>query len=155
MKCGSYDTLYMSQNVFYRPGVAGAVLQRPVWLIHSLTDPLWTYLQQTYTPKLQDLESWHLEWRFTYPLTCHVSCVTCHVLRVTCHMSGVRCHVSLFFFFSSSFFTKLWSYSVEGLSSTGLTPSSLYSEYYLLLCITLPQWQPCNYLFEHLLRLFR
>ena len=43
--------------------------------------------------------------------------VTCHVSRVTCHMSHVTCHV----FFVR---TKLWSLSVEGLLSTGPTPSS-------------------------------
>ena len=49
-----------------------------------------------------------------------MSCVTCHVFCVTCYMSGVTCH----FFFSSFFRTKWWSLSVEGLLSTGPTPSS-------------------------------
>ena len=53
---------------------------------------------------------------------CHVSHVTCHVSHVTCHMPRVTCHVShLFLFF---FLTKWWSLLVEGLLSTGLTPSS-------------------------------
>ena len=47
---------------------------------------------------------------------CHnVSCVTCHVSHVTCHVSHVMCHF---------FWTKWWSLSVEGLLSTGPTPSS-------------------------------
>ena len=54
---------------------------------------------------------------FTPP---NVSCVTCHMSRVTCHVSRVTCHMSLFFFQ-----TKWWSLSVEGLLSTGPTPSSL------------------------------
>ena len=41
--------------------------------------------------------------------------------RVTCHMSRVTCN----FFFLLKKFTKWWSYSVEGLLSTGPTPSSL------------------------------
>ena len=49
--------------------------------------------------------------------TCHVSCVTCHVSCVLCHMSHVTC-----IFFS---LTKWWSLLVEGLLSTGPTPSSL------------------------------
>ena len=65
---------------------------------------------------------------FTPPkhVTCNVSCVTCHVSRVTCHVSRVTCHMSrvtchIFFCF---FWTKWWSLSVEGLLSTGPTPSS-------------------------------
>ena len=45
----------------------------------------------------------------------------CHVSHVTCHMSHVMCHMSLLFFW-----TNLWSLSVEGLLSTGPTPSSFY-----------------------------
>ena len=56
-------------------------------------------------------------------VTCHVSRVTCHVSHVTCYMSRVTCHVSHVTFF---FFIKWWSLSVEGLLSTGPTPSSLY-----------------------------
>ena len=46
----------------------------------------------------------------------HVSHVTCHVSPVTCHVSGVPCKVS----HVSFLWTMWWSYSVEGLSSTGL-----------------------------------
>ena len=58
-------------------------------------------------------------------VTCHVSRVTCHVSRVTCHVSRVTCHMSFFFFFFF-FLTKWSSLSVEGLLSTGPTPSSLF-----------------------------
>ena len=44
-----------------------------------------------------------------------------HTTRVTCHVSHVTSHI--FFFF---FRTKWWTLSVEGLLSTGPTPSSLY-----------------------------
>ena len=45
--------------------------------------------------------------------------------RVTCHMSRVICHMSHFIFiFFLFFFTKCCSLSVEGLLSTGPTPSS-------------------------------
>ena len=56
----------------------------------------------------------------------NMSCVTCHVSHVTCHVSHVTCHMSLFFFFL--FRTKWWSLSVEGLLSTGPTPSLVYSQ---------------------------
>ena len=42
---------------------------------------------------------------------------TCHVSRVTCHI-----YIYIYIFF---FFTKWWSLLVEGLLSTGPTPSSL------------------------------
>ena len=54
-------------------------------------------------------------------VTCHLSCVRCHMSCVTCHVSHVTCNI--FFYF---FFTKWWSLSVEGLLSTGPTPSSFY-----------------------------
>ena len=64
-----------------------------------------------------------------------MSCVTCHVSHVTCHVSHVMCHMSQFFSF---FFTKWWSLSVEGLLSTGPTPSSLCSS-------SGPNEPSCNY----------
>ena len=51
-------------------------------------------------------------------VTCHMSHVTCHMSHVTCHMTCVTCHIF--------FFTKRWSLSVEGLLSTGPTPSSFF-----------------------------
>ena len=61
-------------------------------------------------------------------VTCHVSCVTCHVSRVTCHVSHVTCHVSRVTCFFFCFFWIKWSsLSVEGLLSTGPTPSSFIS----------------------------
>ena len=53
-------------------------------------------------------------------VTCRMSCVMCHVSRVTCHMSHVTCLMSIFFVL------KWWSLLVEGLLSTGPTPSSLF-----------------------------
>ena len=47
--------------------------------------------------------------------------VMCHVSCVTCHVSNVTCIIIIFFIF----FTNWWSLSVEGLLSTGPTPSSL------------------------------
>ena len=62
-------------------------------------------------------------------------CVTCYMSRVTCHVSHVTCHVShvifFFFLFFLFFLTKWWSSSVEGLLSTGPTPSSLVMLYIL------------------------
>ena len=64
-------------------------------------------------------------------VTCHR--VMCHMS--SCHVSHVTCHISQFFFF----LTKRWSLSVEGLLSTGPTPSSF--------CMTLvPNQKKINYL---------
>ena len=54
------------------------------------------------------------------PTMCHMSHVKCHVSHVRCHVLCVRCHVSHFFF------TKLWSYLVEGLLLLGPTLFSLF-----------------------------
>ena len=68
---------------------------------------------------------------------CHVSHVTCHVSPFTCHLSPVTCHLShvkkisfTFFFIKKKYIyiyilKNWWSWSVEGLLSTGPTPSSL------------------------------
>ena len=79
-------------------------------------------------PRPLELDSWNFERMFT---PYHVSCVTCHVSRVICQK---------YFFFTFSLYKKIkknlilhhkkyckkwWSYSVEGLLSTGPTPSSL------------------------------
>ena len=52
---------------------------------------------------------------------CHVLCVTCHTSRVTCHLSPVTCNFFLYIIF---LLKRWWSSSVEGLLSTGPTPSS-------------------------------
>ena len=64
------------------------------------------------TPGVRELKFWE---NVHHPqhVTCHVSCVLCHISRVTSHMS-------CFFVF----FTNRWSLLVEGLLSTGPTPSS-------------------------------
>ena len=74
--------------------------------------------------KTLEIGSWHFERMFTPHnmsyVTCHMSRVTCHVSCVACHVSNVICHFSHIYFFQ----TKWWSLSVEGLLSTGPTPSS-------------------------------
>ena len=60
-------------EIINRPGVAGAVLQTPSWLIKSVTDPLWKYLQTMLTSKPLELGTWNFYTRFTIPC---VSCVT-------------------------------------------------------------------------------
>ena len=65
---------------------------------------------------------------------CQVSRVTCQVSCVRCHVSGIMCQVSCqcqvsdllkMLNFNFQFLTKWWGQSVEGLLSTGRTPSSL------------------------------
>ena len=83
---------YIYNHIINRPGVARAVLQTPSWLTESVSDPLWKYLQKSFTPKLEEIASWNFERRFT---SRHLSCVTCHMSHITCHVS----HVTLFFYF--------------------------------------------------------
>ena len=64
-------------NLINRPGEAGAVLQKPLSLIHSLSQSV------------------------SHPL-CQLSQVMCHMSRVTRHMSNVTCHT----FWLSIFWTK-------------------------------------------------
>ena len=56
-----------------------------------------------------------------WPVTCYLSQVMCHMSHVTCHMSCVTCIVSHVTWEKS---TIWWSLSVEGLLSTGPTPSN-------------------------------
>ena len=54
----------------------------------------------------------------------------CHMSHVMCQVSGVTCQVScvfFLFFLFFFFFYKVVELVVEGLLSTGPTPSSLYS----------------------------
>ena len=73
-----------------RPGVAGAVLQTPLWLIDSFSHHFPPNLQDIINPKTLELGSWNFERMFTPH---HVSHVRCHVSCVRCQVSGVRCHV--------------------------------------------------------------
>ena len=66
----------------------------------------------------------------------HLSHVMCHVSRLMCHVSPIICHLSSKFIFlkkkkkimQQQKWIKGWSYSIEGLLSTGPTPSSLMNE---------------------------
>ena len=61
-------------------------------------------------------------------VTCRMPCVTYHVSHVTCHMSNVTCEEKK----EDKNVIKWWSQSVEGLLSTGPTPSSfLIGHFYL------------------------
>ena len=60
---------------------------------------------------------------------CHMnlSHFTCNVSHVTCHVSLILVlFCFLFIFFIYFFLTKWWSHLLEGLLSTGLTPSSSF-----------------------------
>ena len=81
--------LQLSPFLINRPGVAGAVLQTPPWLIKWLTYGLWKYVQNNITPILLELESWNLKRRLTPR---HVSRFMYHMSRVT-----VTCYLSNFF----------------------------------------------------------
>ena len=101
---------FMTRCIINRPGVAWAVPQSPLLLIHLISDPFVQKLQDTVYPKPEELRI-----KYVHPpphATCHVShptfhmsCVMCHVSCVICQVSGVRCQVSDVTFF----FTKCWS----------------------------------------------
>ena len=82
-----------------------------------------SYLQDIINPKSLELGSC-FERMFTPR---HVSHVICQVSRVTCQVSGVMCQVSSVrcqIIKKKKKMKKWWSSSVEGLLSTGPTPSS-------------------------------
>ena len=87
------------------------------------------------TVRARELKFWEKD-HLLPPVTCHfshvrfhVSHVRCHMPRVTCHMSGVACHLKKIYIVCVIFFIKCWSYLVEGLLTTGPTPSSLHSNW--------------------------
>ena len=53
---------------------------------------------------------------------------TCHMLHVMCHVSCAMFHMSYVTFFGGWGGTKWWSLSVEGLLTTGHTPSSFIAK---------------------------
>ena len=95
----------------------------------SLIQPFPQYLHNII--KKQTVRARELKfWENVHPpqrVMCHVSCVMCHVSHVTCHVSHVTCHY--FFYYIFFCLIKCWKYSVEGLLSTGPTPSSLWYEH--------------------------
>ena len=85
---------------------------------------------------------------FTPP---NVSQVTCHMSRVTCHVSHVTfCLIIIFFKFFFIylfiylffFWTKWWSLSVEGLSSTGL-PRLVFVHRHFLYIVRITRYSGC------------
>ena len=115
-------------NLFKRPGVAGAVLQSPPLLLHSLINLFieWSFcLKSSRHCLLQAVRAWEPTFvNNVHPPPC-----------VTCYVSHVRCHVSHLFLF---IFDKVVKLVGEGLLSTGPTPSSLLHWLHLLV---LPQKQ--------------
>ena len=57
----------------------------------------------------------------------NVSHVTCHVSHVMCHVSHIVCHMSFIYIYF--FLDKVMELVVEGLVSTGPTPSSFFEVY--------------------------
>ena len=103
-------------------------------LIQSVSEPVPQYLHNIINHKQSELVSWNFE-RMFIPQTCHVSHVTCHMSHVTCHVSHVTFFLLLFFC------TIWWSLSVEGLLSTGPTPSSFGLCHSLLMDLSHEQQQ--------------
>ena len=66
-------------------------------------------------------------------VTCHMSCVKCHMSQVTADMYHVTCHMSHVPFFNIFFLRKGLSKPVEGLLSTGPTPSSFNAKRLVIL----------------------
>ena len=95
--------------IFNRPGVAGAVLQSPLSLIHWLRSfsSKSSKHHKSKTIRASDLKfchNVHLLTQCSPHVMCHASCVTCHMSPLMCHLSHVTCHVApvtcdMYFFF--------------------------------------------------------
>ena len=90
--------------VFNRPGVAGDVLQTPLWFIHSLRHWWFVKISSKHlhfqTIRAKELTFWekvHHPPHVTLRVTYHMSHVTCHVSRVMYHVSHVTWHWSYAF----------------------------------------------------------
>ena len=107
--------------VINRPGVAGAVLKKPLSFIHSFIHSLieWYFSSKSATHhytqfgKARQLKFWEGV-HSTPRVACHKLHVTWHVWRFTFHMSRVTYHVSTFFFLL--FFLLLFLRQSGGLS---------------------------------------
>ena len=99
-------------KLFNRSGVDGAVLQSK-------------YLQKNIpNGKSQGAE---LLRECSSHTMCHVSHVMCHLSPVTCILSYVKKYIYLKKIFKKNNWLTWWSQSLEGLLSTGPTPSSFQS----------------------------
>ena len=129
--------------IFNKPGVAGAVLHTPSLLIQSWFVEIYSKHSQSQAGRARELEFWE-NVHPTQRVMCHMSRVTCHLSHITCHMSDVN-KKNIFFYtkknIKKKIFQKNWarwlSWSVEGLLSTGPTPSSYH---YILYTLTNAQW---------------
>ena len=108
-----------------RPGLAGTVLQTPLWFIDWLSHPFPPNLQKSLHLNLKSkrVEVWREclpPPRVTYQVSrvrYHVSGVMSQVSRVRCHVVGVTCYIlHIYIFFLR---TKWWGQLVEGLLSMG------------------------------------
>ena len=103
-------------------------------MINPLDNPLVQISSQhcqSQTGRTRELKFWENVHPTVYVM-CHVSGVRFHLWSVKCHLS----HVKIFFFTLKKYWfffghkqnlTKWWSWSVEGLLSTGPNPSSFFS----------------------------
>ena len=78
--------IFFAQNklVINRPGVAGAVLQTSSLLTYSRSELAilpFQYIQNTFTPKLSELATWHFERIFN---SLHLSHFTCEQFQDLC-----------------------------------------------------------------------
>ena len=79
---------------------------------------MWKYIQNTVNPKPEELESWILRECSSHTM-CHVSPVTCHLSKYFIFLFYEKKNLSF-----RKNWTKWWSLSLEGMLSTGPTPSS-------------------------------
>ena len=95
------------------------------WFIHSLSHWVILSSQSSRHHKSQTVRTRDLNfWEYVHPPPCvtsHMSGARCHVSGFRCHMSCVRCHMYFIFFPQTNWRNLL----VDGLLSTGPTPSSL------------------------------
>ena len=101
------------QHVINRPGVAGAVLQAPLSLIHSFCRSAYSFKSSKYhttqTVMVRELTFWENAHPHNMShVKCHVSHVMCHMSIVTCHVSHVMCNMAqLYIYFFPLFFWQI------------------------------------------------
>ena len=99
-KISATELLWLGRDnvlrIINRPGVAGALLQTPLWTIKSVRQWAFSFKSSKYH-KSQTLRARNLKfWGNIHPHnmshgTCHVSCVICHMSHFACYVSYVTC----------------------------------------------------------------
>ena len=118
--CSSFLLSYFLTFLLFikRPGVAEAVLQIPLSLIHWLNDSSFSSKSSKYHKSQTEWARELTFWEIVQP----PQHFTCHMSHATCNMSHVTYNIFFFFYF----FQNLQTMWVKGVLSTWPTPSSCF-----------------------------